>query len=278
MTINCRGKLIDLSSPKVMGILNITPDSFHDGGQFFSPDHALHQAQKMLAEGADFIDIGGMSSRPGAQIISTEEELNRVLPAVQNILTHCPEVIISVDTLRAEVAKSVLEGGAHTINDISAGRYDDGMLTTLAQYKAPFIIMHMQGLPADMQKAPAYVDVVGEVYDFFKERIAACNKAGIIDTILDPGYGFGKSLEHNYTLLRNQSYFTNLGQPILAGLSRKSMICQPLHVNPIKALNGTTAANMLALINGATILRVHDVKEAKECLAIWDIYNSTLLP
>ncbi len=275
MTINCRGKLIDLSSPKVMGILNITPDSFHDGGQFFSPDHALHHAQKMLAEGADFIDVGGMSSRPGAQIISADEELNRVLPVVQKILKHHPEAIISVDTLRAKVALAVLETGAHIINDISAGRYDDGMIMTVARYKAPFIIMHMQGMPADMQKAPAYLDVVNEVYDFFVERISACGKAGIIDTILDPGYGFGKTLEHNYALLRNQSYFTNLRQPVLAGLSRKSMICQALHVNPDKALNGTTAANMLALTNGANILRVHDVKEANECIGIWEMFNKT---
>ena len=273
MTINCRGKLIDLSSPKVMGILNITPDSFHDGGQFLSADHALHHAQKMLADGADFIDVGGMSSRPGAQIISIEEELNRVLPAVQKILSHCPEVIISVDTLRAGVAKAALESGVHIINDISAGRYDENMLKVVAAHKTPFIIMHMQGLPADMQKTPAYVDVVGEVYDFFVTRIAACNKAGITDTILDPGYGFGKTLEHNYTLLRNQNYFTNLRQPVLAGLSRKSMICQALHVNPDKALNGTTAANMLSLINGANILRVHDVKEARQCITIFEAYN-----
>ena len=273
MTINCRGKLIDLSAPKVMGILNITPDSFHDGGQFLSADKALAQAQKMLAEGATFIDIGGMSSRPGAEIISTEEELNRVFPVVEAIVKHLPEAIISVDTLRAEVAEATLKAGAHVINDISAGRFDAGMLATVAKYKAPFIIMHMQGLPADMQKTPHYTNVVNEVYDFFAERIRACHKAGIIDTILDPGYGFGKTVEHNYTLLRNQSYFANLNQPTLAGLSRKSMICKVLHVNPDKALNGTTAANMLALLNGASILRVHDVKEAVECLGIWGAYG-----
>jgi dihydropteroate synthase len=273
MTINCQGKLIDLSSPKVMGILNITPDSFHDGGQFIDPALALKQAEKMLADGADFIDIGGMSSRPGAEIITIEEELNRVLPVVQNIARHLPQATISVDTLRAEVAEAVLKAGAHIINDISAGRYDAQMLETVARYKTPFIIMHMQGLPADMQHTPHYADVVSEVYDFFAERIKACRKAGILDTILDPGYGFGKTLEHNYALLRNQSYFANLRQPMLAGLSRKSMICKVLHVNPDKALNGTTAANMLALLNGAQILRVHDVKEAVECVKIWKAYS-----
>ena len=273
MTINCRGKLIDLSSPKVMGILNITPDSFHDGGQFVNSAEALKHAEKMLAEGATFIDIGGMSSRPGAELITSSEELNRVLPAVQSIVKHLPEAIISVDTLRAEVAKAVLEVGAHIINDISAGRYDAQMIDTVAQHKAPFIIMHMQGLPADMQKDPHYTDVVSEVYDFFAERLKACHKAGIIDTILDPGYGFGKTVEHNYTLLRNQSFFANLNQPILAGLSRKSMICKVLHVNPDKALNGTTATNMLALLNGAQILRVHDVQEAIECVTIGEVYR-----
>jgi len=274
MTINCRGKLIDLSAPKVMGILNITPDSFYDGGQFLSADKALEQAQKMLAGGATFIDIGGMSSRPGAEIISVEEELHRVLPVVETIVKHLPEAIISIDTLRAEVAEATLKAGVHIINDISAGRFDSAMLATVAANKAPFIIMHIQGLPADMQIAPRYINVVTEVYDFFAERIRACKQAGIIDTILDPGYGFGKTVEHNYTLLRNQSYFANLNQPILAGLSRKSMICKVLHLNPDKALNGTTAANMLALINRANILRVHDVKQAVECLRIWGAYQS----
>jgi dihydropteroate synthase len=273
MTINCRGKLIDLSRPKVMGILNITPDSFHDGGQFANVDAALRQAEKMLAEGATFIDVGGMSSRPGAEIIPVAEEPGRVLPVVKSIVKHLPEAIISVDTIRAEVADAVLKEGAHMINDISAGRYDDRMLHVVAKHKAPFIIMHMQGLPADMQQNPHYTDVVNEVYDFFMERIKACRSVGITDTILDPGYGFGKTVEHNYTLLRNQSFFANLNQPILAGLSRKSMICKVLHVNPDKALNGTTAANMLALLNGANILRVHDVREAVECIGIWEAYK-----
>jgi dihydropteroate synthase len=273
MTINCRGKLIDLSSPKVMGILNITPDSFHDGGQYLEVPQALSRVEKMLAEGADFIDIGGMSSRPGADIISEEEELKRVMPVITSIVQKIPEAIISVDTLRAKVAKRALEAGAHVINDISAGRFDEAMLHTVAGFKAPYIIMHMQGLPTDMQVAPKYNDVVIEVYDFFSERIKACRSAGIIDTILDPGFGFGKNLEHNYTLLRNLSYFSNLRLPTLAGVSRKSMICKVLGVNPDKALNGTTAVNMLALMNGAQILRVHDVKEAKEVVKIFEAYK-----
>jgi len=273
MTINCRGKLIDLSSPKVMGILNITPDSFHDGGQFLNPDQALKQVEKMLADGADMIDIGGMSSRPGAEIISTTEEINRILPVVKSIIKHLPQAIISVDTLNAEVADVVLQAGAHIINDISAGRYHSRMLDTVAFHKAPFIIMHMQGLPTGMQQAPQYTNVITEVYDFFIERLNTCRKAGIIDTILDPGFGFGKTVEHNYALLRHLNYFTNLNQPILGGFSRKSMICKVLGVNPDKALNGTTATNMLALVNGAQFLRVHDVKEAMECIKILEAYQ-----
>lgn len=273
MTINCRGKLIDLSSPKVMGILNITPDSFHDGGQFTSLPDALKQVEKMLAEGADFIDIGGMSSRPGAELIPENEELNRVIPVVESILKNMPDALISVDTLRAKVAKQVLQAGAHIINDISAGRFDEAMIETVAGFKAPYIIMHMKGIPADMQLAPQYTDVVSEVYDFFVERIKTCQNAGVIDTIIDPGFGFGKNVAHNYTLLRSLSYFANLRLPVLAGVSRKSMICKVLGVNPDKALNGTTAGNMLALLNGARILRVHDVKEAKEVVKIYEAYK-----
>jgi len=273
MTINCRGKLIDLSSPKVMGILNITPDSFHDGGQYAETAKALKQVEKMLAQGADIIDVGGMSSRPGAEIISEHEELKRIMPVVKGIVENMPEAIISVDTLRAGVAKAVLQAGAHIINDISAGRFDDAMINTVAGFKAPYIIMHMQGLPADMQVAPKYNDIITEVYDFFTERITACRNAGIMDTIIDPGFGFGKSVEHNYNLLRNLKYFGNLQFPILAGVSRKSMICKVLNVNPDKALNGTTAVNMLALLNEAKILRVHDVKEAKEAIKIFEAFN-----
>ena len=273
MTINCRGKLIDLSSPKVMGILNITPDSFHDGGKFLDTSMALKQAEKMLHDGANFIDIGGMSSRPEAEIINEQEELQRILPVVEAIVKQLPGALISVDTLRAGVADAALNAGAHIINDISAGRFDDKMIAVVAKHKAPYIIMHMQGLPADMQIAPTYTNVVNEVYSFLHERIQTCLKAGVINLIIDPGYGFGKTIEHNYELLRNQRFFSNLNLPLLAGLSRKSMICKVLHVKPEKALNGTTAANMLALLNGAQILRVHDVKEASEAIKVWQAYN-----
>ncbi len=273
MTLNCRGKLIDLSLPIVMGILNITPDSFHDGGRFLNIDIALAQAEKMLHDGAKIIDIGGMSSRPGANVISPAEEISRVLPVVLAVVKHFPEAIISVDTLHAEVARETLEAGAHIINDISAGLYDSNMPDTVARYAAPYIIMHMPGLPDTMQQQATYADIVTELYNFFEKRIKACTLAGITDIIIDPGYGFGKTTEHNYTLLRNQVYFTNLRLPILSGVSRKSLICKVLHVNAAEALNGTTAVNMLALLNGAAILRVHDVKEAMQCIAIWQAYR-----
>lgn len=269
MTINCRGKLLDLSTPKVMGILNVTPDSFYDGGAHSSDGGVLKHVEQMLKDGASIIDVGGMSSRPGAEIISVKDELLRVIPVLDKIVEHFPHCIISIDTIRAKVAEDALALGAHIINDISAGRFDADMLATVARFKAPFILMHMQGLPADMQQNPQYENVLLEVYDFFRERITACKAAGIIDTILDPGFGFGKSVEHNYTLLRELRYFENLHLPILAGLSRKSMICKVLKVNPENALNGTTAANMLALVNGANLLRVHDVKEAVQAVEIF---------
>ena len=273
MTINCRGKIIDLSTPKVMGILNLTPDSFYDGGKLANDEAILMHVEKMLKDGADIIDIGGMSSRPGAEIISEEEELSRLLPVTQNILQRFRNAIISVDTIRASVAAETLKAGVHIINDISGGRYDEQMLTTVAQYKAPFIVMHMQGTPNRMQDNPVYENVVTEVYDFFAERINACKQAGIMDIILDPGFGFGKTVVHNYTLLRNLQYFSHLHLPLMTGASRKSMICKVLGVNPDKALNGTTAVNTLSLLNGANILRVHDVKEAREVVKIWQAYR-----
>lgn len=269
MTINCNGQLIDLSIPKVMGILNITPDSFYDGGKYLKPEDVLEQVEKMLNEGADILDIGGMSSRPGAEIIPESEELKRVLPHIKNIKQRFPKAIISVDTIRAKVADECLKTGAHIVNDISAGRFDAEMISVVAKHKAPFVLMHMKGLPADMQKQPHYENVTTEVMDFFAERIAVCRRAGILDTIIDVGFGFGKNVEHNYTLLRNLKYFAQLNLPILAGVSRKSMICKVLGVNPENALNGTTVVNTMALMNGANILRVHDVKETKEAVSLF---------
>jgi dihydropteroate synthase len=268
MTINCRGQLLDLSIPKVMGILNVTPDSFYDGGKFTSEASVLEQAERMLKEGADILDIGGMSSRPGAKIIQEEEELNRVIPYVKTLVKRFSQAIISIDTIRSKVAKECLNEGAHIINDITAGRFDSEMLGIAAHHKAPFIIMHMKGLPVDMQLEPQYTNVTTELMDFFGERISACREAGITDTIIDVGFGFGKNLDHNYTLLRNLSYFAQLNQPILVGVSRKSMVCKLLGVKPVNALNGTTAVNTIALMKGAHLLRVHDVKEAKEAIKV----------
>lgn len=273
MALNIKRKLIDLPSPKVMGILNFTPDSFFDGGKLSTELEVLAQAEKMLSDGASILDIGGMSSRPGAEIITEEEELKRVLPYLKSLVSQFPAAIISIDTIRAKVADECLQAGAHIVNDISAGRFDDAMISVVTKHKAPVILMHMQGLPADMQKQPQYNNVVTEVMDFFAERVTECRQAGVTDIILDPGFGFGKTVEHNYALLRNLKYFSQLNLPVLAGVSRKSMITKPLGIKPADALNGTTAANMIALMNGAKLLRAHDVKEAVECVKIFEQLN-----
>lgn len=269
MTINCRGKILDFSIPKVMGILNITPDSFYDGGKYLNEEALIKQVEKMLNDGADIVDVGGMSSRPGAEIISAEEEIKRVLPVVQNIIKNFPEAIVSIDTLHSKTADICLKEGVHIINDITGGRYDEQMLTVVAKHKAPFIIMHMQGLPGTMQQNPTYQNVVNEIMDFFAERIAACKEAGILDLILDSGFGFGKTIEHNYTLLRNHQLFSTFHRPMLAGVSRKGMITKLLDIKASEALNGTTVLNTVALMNGASLLRVHDVKEAKEAVRLF---------
>ena len=273
MALNIKRKLIDLTSPKVMGILNFTPDSFFDGGKLSTELEVLAQAEKMLSDGASILDIGGMSSRPGAEIITEEEELKRVLPYLKSLVSQFPAAIISIDTIRAKVADECLQAGAHIINDISAARFDNEMIAVAVKHKAPVILMHMQGLPADMQKQPQYNNVVTEVMDFFAERVNACRQAGVTDIILDPGFGFGKTVEHNYALLRNLKYFSQLNLPVLAAVSRKSMITKPLGIKPADALNGTTAANMIALMNGAKLLRAHDVKEAVECVKIFEQLN-----
>ena len=268
MTINIKGRVINFSTPWVMGIVNVTPDSFYDGGEHVTETQVLKHAENMLVAGAAMLDIGGMSSRPGAKIIEEGTELERVLVHVKNIVKKFPHAIVSVDTIRAKVAEECLKAGAHIINDISGGRFDANMIPVVAKYKVPFIVMHMQGMPDTMQQNPEYKNVTTEVMDFFAERIATCRKSGISDIILDPGFGFGKTLEHNYTLLKNLKYFTQLGLPVLAGLSRKGMIYKPLGVKPEDALNGTSVANTIALLNGASILRVHDVKEAKQAIQI----------
>ncbi len=268
-TLNCKGHLINLETPAVMGILNVTPDSFYDGGKHQQLDEQLQQVEKMLNEGATFIDIGGMSSRPGANIIDEKEELERVLPVIQKIKETFPEALISIDTIQSSVAKRAIEAGASIINDISAGRIDPRMYETVAELGAPYILMHMQGTPQQMQQDPTYKNVALEILDFFIKEIGKLRSHGVKDIIVDPGFGFGKSVEHNYELLNKTHVFKMLEVPILAGISRKSMICKVLKVNPANALNGTTALHMVALQQGAKILRVHDVKEAVECIRLF---------
>lgn len=268
-TLNCRGQLLDLSHPKIMGILNVTPDSFYDGGKYEKEQSILKQAEKMIAEGAAIIDIGGMSSRPGAKLISVEEELSRVLPAVKAIHEAFPEQLISIDTIRAEVAEQCIEHGASIINDISAGQFDDQLFGVAAKYKVPYMLMHMKGRPEDMQVHPDYEDIIVEIIDFLIKKIAQLREVGVIDIVIDPGFGFGKSIQDNYTILKNLHAFKILDLPILAGLSRKSMIYKKLNITADEALNGTSVLNLVALQQGASILRVHDVKAAAEVIDLY---------
>ena len=270
MTINCKGKLVDLSTPKVMGILNVTPDSFYDGGQYRDKQSILNQVETMLNEGATFIDIGGYSSRPGADDVSETEELNRVIPVVELILKHYPETLISIDTFRSYVAKKSIEAGAAIINDISAGHLDENMIATVGQLGVPYIMMHMKGNPKTMQQQTDYDDLVKEIISYFSERIAKAHAAKINDIIIDPGFGFAKTTEQNYELLNNMELLQIVDKPILAGVSRKSMIYKTLNTTSENALNGTTALHMVALQKGAKILRVHDVKEAVECATLFN--------
>lgn len=267
-TMNYRGKIIPLNTPWVMGILNVTEDSFYDGGLYKQRDSALARVHKMISEGVDIIDIGGMSSRPGASISLPQQEADVVIPVVEALISEFPDIIISIDTLHAYVAENALKAGAGIINDISAGRFDYRMLEVVSRNNAVFIAMHMQGLPRNMQQTPVYDNVITTVLDFFIERIEVCRKAGIADMIIDPGFGFGKTNEHNFSVLKHFATFSELGLPVLAGISRKSMIWRSLQSSPAEALNGTSALNMMALQAGAKILRVHDVKEAKECIKL----------
>lgn len=268
MTINCKGLLMDLSTPRVMGILNLTPDSFHDGGKHEGLEGILRHAERMLAEGADIIDIGGMSSRPGSKIIDIEEELKRVIEPIRAINKRFPDAILSIDTVHARIAEEAVANGVSIVNDISAGILDADMIPAVARLDTPYIIMHMQGTPETMQLSPTYTNVITEVMDYLTSRSRACQIAGIKDIIIDPGFGFGKNNEHNFQLLKGLSLFKMLGYPILAGLSRKSMITKSLGVKNADALNGTTVLNTIALMNGANILRVHDVKEARETVKL----------
>jgi dihydropteroate synthase len=273
-SMNCNGKLIDLSSPKVMGVLNITPDSFFDGGKYKNETAIISQVKKMLGEGATFIDVGAYSSRPGAKHISVKEELERILPVIKLLINEFPDILISIDTFRSEVAKSCINSGACIVNDISGGAMDTSMFNTVAELQVPYIIMHMQGTPQNMQKNPIYKNVVKDVLYYFSKKIKELRSLGMNDIIADPGFGFGKTTEHNYKLLNNLDLFKNLEIPTLVGLSRKSMLYKPLKLTAEKALNATTSANTIALLNGANILRVHDVKEAVEAVKIVDLLKN----
>ncbi|RFZ81626.1 dihydropteroate synthase [Mucilaginibacter terrenus] len=269
-TINAGGKLIDLSSPKVMGIINITPDSFYADSRKNSLDDILSQAERMLAEGATFLDIGAYSSRPGAEDISADEELDRLLPAVRAIAEAFPDAVLSIDTFRAKVAEAAVKAGGHIVNDISAGSLDTNMFTTVARLQVPYILMHMKGTPQNMVKLANYTDVFSEVFDYFVEKIYQLKRLGVHDIILDPGFGFAKTAEHSYELMKRLDELKRLQLPILAGVSRKRMIYGLLGTSADEALNGTTALNTIALMKGATILRVHDVKEAVEAVNVWE--------
>ena len=268
MTLNCKGLLMDLSTPRVMGILNLTPDSFHDGGRHRNIDEILYHTERMLSEGADIIDIGGMSSKPGSQIIDIDEELSRLIKPITEIRKRFPHTILSIDTIHAKVASESVAHGVNIVNDISAGTLDTDMLPTVAGLGVPYIIMHMQGTPETMQLAPSYQNVTTEVSHYLATRIQACQSIGIRDIIIDPGFGFGKSNEHNFQLLKDLALLKALGCPILAGLSRKSVITKTLGIKNADALNGTSVLNTIALLNGANILRVHDVKEAREAVIL----------
>lgn len=270
MTINCKGQLIDISHPKIMGILNITPDSFYDGGRHKNEQDILLHVEKMLNEGATFIDVGAYSSRSKAQHISEEEELNRILPTIKLILKKFPETLLSIDTFRSKVAEQCIEAGAALINDISAGKLDDAMLQTIANLKVPYIMMHMKGTPQNMLKQTVYEDITKEVLFYFSERLNAAKKLGIVDIIIDPGFGFAKKPEQSFELLNRLDLFNMLEKPILVGVSRKSMIYKTLETTAENALNGTTVLNTIALQKGACILRVHDVKEAMESMRLVD--------
>ena len=266
--INCKGKLVDLSEPKIMGILNITPDSFYDGGKFKNDQKIVDHVEIMLNQGATFIDVGAYSSRPGAVHISESEELKRIIPVVELLMQTFPDILLSIDTFRSAVADKCLDLGASMINDISSGTMDKNMVSCVASSNVPYVIMHMQGKPQNMQDKPSYESVVNEVLYYFSEKITKLRHMGINDLIADVGFGFGKTITHNYELLHHFELFKNLEIPLLAGLSRKSMLFKPLGIHQSEALNATSIANTIALMKGANILRVHDVKQAREVVKI----------
>ena len=275
MYINCKGQLIDLDYPKVMGILNLTPDSFYDGGKYKSASEILAQVEKMLKEGATFIDIGAYSSRPGAIHISQEEELSRLLPVLQLMIQEFPDALVSVDTFRSHVASEAIQSGACMINDISGGSLDQDMFSTIAKLQVPYVLMHMVGTPQNMQQNIHYENLVKDIIFYFSQKVFELRKLGVNDIILDPGFGFSKTLDQNFELLQKLELFSGMDLPVLVGLSRKSMLYKLFDLNANSALNATTSANTIALMKGAGILRVHDVKEAMETITIFEKMMNT---
>ena len=268
MTINLKGKLMNFSVPKIMGILNITPDSFYDGGRYNSKEKILRQIEKMIISGADIVDVGGYSSRPGAKDISIEDELNRVIPVIEIIKKKFPETIVSIDTFRSRVASEAIISGADIVNDISGGNLDSNMFETVSKHKVPYILMHMRGNPENMMSKTNYENVTKDVCKYFSQRIDKAHSYGINDIIIDPGFGFSKTTQQNYELLNNLEFFKEFQRPIIIGISRKSMIYKTLNTTPDKALNGSSVLHTISLMKGANILRTHDVKEAVECVKI----------
>lgn len=275
MTLNCLGNLVDLRVPKVMGILNITPNSFYDGGRYLSEKALLSQVEKMLFEGATFIDVGAYSSKPNAELVSEKEEVARIVPVVELILKHFPKTILSIDTFRSSVAKICIDNGAAMINDISAGSLDEKMFEMVSNLQVPYCMMHMRGTPQSMQNQTNYTDITKELLLYFSEKVAKARSFGINDLVIDPGFGFAKNTEQNYEVLQKLDLLEVIELPLLVGFSRKSMVYKPLSITPEEALNGTTVVNTIALTKGAKILRVHDVKEAVQCITLFEKCNST---
>ena len=268
MTINCNGKLIDLNNPKIMGILNCTPDSFFDGGKYKNPSEILSQVEKMLIEGASFIDVGAYSSKPNADFVSEAEEASRLLPILDLLIHHFPDILLSVDTFRASIAEKAVQSGAVIINDISAGSLDTDMFSVVARLQVPYIMMHMRGTPQTMQNLTSYDDICKEMRYYFSEKVAQARQVGINDLLIDPGFGFAKTTEQNFEVLQKLELFQAFDLPLLIGVSRKSMIYKTLNTSSQESLKGTSVLNTIALLNGASILRVHDVKEAMECIQL----------
>lgn len=276
MTINCLGSLIDFTQPKIMGIINLTPDSFYEGSRINDEVTILNKIETFLKEGATFIDIGAVSSKPNADWVTEEEEKSRLLPILEQIIKNFPNVLLSIDTFRSVIAKEAVQRGAAVINDISAGTYDENMMLTLAKLQVPYCMMHIKGTPKTMMQNTHYDDILKEILFYFSEKIYQARSFGINDIIIDVGFGFAKTIEQNYFLLQKLAHFTALEVPILTGISRKSMIYKALNTNAENALNGTTALHMIALLNKSNILRVHDVKEAKECITLYQKYIETI--